>query len=133
MKYLYQVFGLSKQGYYQRIKRGKKLSNRNETILSMVREVRKTHPRAGTRKLLVSCSLSDETTPPLAPNRPLGAGIVLLHFNNFIFLFSTNERICVMATLFSCTSRSCCDSSCLMSKALILSIFDNTTSCSNVA
>jgi len=53
VKYLYQVFGLSKQGYYQRIKRSNKLSNRNETILSMVREVRKTHPRAGTRKLMV--------------------------------------------------------------------------------
>ena len=53
MKYLYQVFGLSKQGYHQRIKRSNKLSDRNETILAMVREVRKTHPRAGTRKLMV--------------------------------------------------------------------------------
>jgi len=53
VKYLYHVFGLSKHGYHQRIKRGKKLSDRNETILAMVMEVRKTHPRAGTRKLLV--------------------------------------------------------------------------------
>jgi len=45
------VFGLSKQGYYGRIKRENRRSERNETILAMVREVRKTHPRAGTRKL----------------------------------------------------------------------------------
>jgi len=53
MKYLYQVFGLTKQGYYQRIKRGKKYEERNETILSMVCEIRKKHPRSGTRKLMV--------------------------------------------------------------------------------
>ena len=47
------MFGLSKQGYYQRIKRSNKLSNRNETVLAIVSEVRKTHPRAGTRKLMV--------------------------------------------------------------------------------
>ena len=47
------MFGLSKQGYHGRIKRYNKRSDRNETILAMVREVRKTHPRAGTRKLMV--------------------------------------------------------------------------------
>jgi transposase InsO family protein len=47
------VFGLSKQGYHQRIKRENRRSERNETLLSMVREVRKIHPRAGTRKLMV--------------------------------------------------------------------------------
>jgi len=47
------VFGLTKQGYYQRIKRENSRSERNETLLSMVSQVRKTHPRAGTRKLMV--------------------------------------------------------------------------------
>jgi transposase InsO family protein len=47
------VFGLSKQGYYKRIKRENKRNDRNQTIISMVGEVRKTHPRAGTRKLTV--------------------------------------------------------------------------------
>jgi transposase InsO family protein len=53
MKYLYQVFGLSKQGYCQRIKRGNKHAERNEKILTMVCEIRKKHPRSGTRKLMV--------------------------------------------------------------------------------
>ena len=47
------MFGLSKQGYYGRIKRENRRIERNETVLAMVREVRKTHPRAGTRKLMV--------------------------------------------------------------------------------
>ena len=47
------MFGLTKQGYHQRIKRRNRTSERNETILAMVAEVRKTHPRAGTRKLMV--------------------------------------------------------------------------------
>ncbi|MCL2596339.1 MAG: hypothetical protein FWD66_01500 [Paludibacter sp.] len=47
------MFGLSKQGYYGRIKRENRRIERNETLLAMVREVRKTHPRAGTRKLMV--------------------------------------------------------------------------------
>ena len=47
------MFGLSKQGYHGRIKRENKRRDRNETILAMVREVRKTHPRAGTRKLMI--------------------------------------------------------------------------------
>ena len=55
------------------------------------------------------------------------------YFSIFKFLFSTNERICVIATLLSCTSRSLCGSPCLISKALMLSIFERTTNCSNVA
>jgi len=47
------VFGLTKQGYYQRIKRDNEKEVRNQTIVSMVQEVRKKHPRAGTRKLMV--------------------------------------------------------------------------------
>jgi transposase InsO family protein len=53
MKYLYEVLWLSKQGYYQRIKRGNKHAERNEKILSMVCEIRKKHHRSGTRKLMV--------------------------------------------------------------------------------
>ena len=47
------MFGLTKQGYYQRIKRDNKQEVRIQTIMSMVQEVRKRHPRAGTRKLMV--------------------------------------------------------------------------------
>jgi transposase InsO family protein len=47
------VFGLTKQGYYQKIKRQKKRSEHNKKILSMVCEIRKRHPRSGTRKLMV--------------------------------------------------------------------------------
>jgi len=53
MKYLYEVFGLSKQGYYQRIIRDRQREERDRKVLSMVLEVRKTHTRAGTRKLMV--------------------------------------------------------------------------------
>jgi len=47
------VFGLSKQGYYQKIKRQNKRSENNQTVLAMVCEIRKRHPRSGTRKLMV--------------------------------------------------------------------------------
>jgi len=53
MKYLYEVFGLSKQGYYQRLSRDNKREERDRKVCSMVLEVRKTHTRAGTRKLMV--------------------------------------------------------------------------------
>ena len=51
------MFGLTKQGYYQRIKRYNKRNERNKTLLSMVQEIRKKHPRAGTRKLLIYMQL----------------------------------------------------------------------------
>jgi len=47
------VFGLTKQGYYQKIKRQNMRSKRSQKILAMVCEIRKRHPRAGTRKLMV--------------------------------------------------------------------------------
>jgi len=47
------VFGLTKQGYHQKIKRENMKCERNQTILAMVCEIRKRHPRAGTRKLMV--------------------------------------------------------------------------------
>jgi len=47
------VFGLTKQGYYQKIKRANMRSERGQKILAMVCEIRKRHPRAGTRKLMV--------------------------------------------------------------------------------
>jgi transposase InsO family protein len=53
VKYLYEVFGLSKQGYYQRINRDSNREQRNRKVCLMVSEVRKTHTRAGTRKLMV--------------------------------------------------------------------------------
>jgi transposase InsO family protein len=47
------VFGLSKQGYYQRLKRDNKRAEREQTILMLVEDVRKQLPRSGTRKLLI--------------------------------------------------------------------------------
>jgi len=58
MKYLYQVFGLTKQGYYQRIKRSEKQIESNTRVLETVCEIRKKHPRAGTRKLMVYLQLA---------------------------------------------------------------------------
>jgi putative transposase len=46
------VFGITKQAYYKRIKtQNNKVSN-NQIILQIVRQIRKIHPRAGTRKLM---------------------------------------------------------------------------------
>lgn len=46
------MFGISKQAYYKRIKtQNNKVSN-NQIILQFVRQIRKIHPRAGTRKLM---------------------------------------------------------------------------------
>jgi len=53
VKYLYEVFGLTKQGYYQRIKRDIKRADRDRFILMQVERIRKELPRSGTRKLLI--------------------------------------------------------------------------------
>jgi transposase InsO family protein len=47
------VFGLTKQGWYQRIKREHKRMERNRTVLTIVERIRKKHPRAGTCKLMI--------------------------------------------------------------------------------
>jgi hypothetical protein len=57
MKYLYQVFGLTKQGYYQRIQRSKQQIEGHIKVLETVCEIRKKHPRCGTRKLMVYLGL----------------------------------------------------------------------------
>ena len=57
------MFGLSKQGYYQRIKRDNNRSEQNERLLNKVLEIRKIHPRAGTRKLMVYLRLEREHSP----------------------------------------------------------------------
>lgn len=46
------MFGISKQAYYQRIKSQNIKELKNIQILEIVQNVRKTHPRAGTRKLM---------------------------------------------------------------------------------
>jgi len=58
MKYLYQVFGLTKQGYYQRIKRSEQQIEGHIKVLETVCEIRKKHPRCGTRKLMVYLGLA---------------------------------------------------------------------------
>src|SRR5690606_35374810 len=51
-KHLYQVFGVSKQAYYQRIKSHNTKTTKHQTILDLVLKIRKIHPRAGVRKLM---------------------------------------------------------------------------------
>jgi len=46
------VFGISKQAYYKRIKSQNIKELKNIQILKIVQNIRKTHPRAGTRKLI---------------------------------------------------------------------------------
>lgn len=51
MKWLYQVFGLSKQGYHQRLKRQKEKIKKEEMIIEEVDKIRELLPKTGTRKL----------------------------------------------------------------------------------
>ncbi len=51
MKWLYQVFGLSKQGYHQRIKRQKEKSKKEAMIIEEVETIRESLPQSGTRKV----------------------------------------------------------------------------------
>lgn len=54
MRWVYEALGITKQGYYQRIKSDKEKEDRDKKILSMVNEQRKkTGSRTGTEKLLV--------------------------------------------------------------------------------
>lgn len=46
------MFGISKQAYYKRIKSQNIKELKNIQILKIVQNIRKTHPRAGTRKLM---------------------------------------------------------------------------------
>lgn len=46
------MFGISKQAYYKRIKSQNIKELKNIQILKIVQNIRKTHPRAGTRKLI---------------------------------------------------------------------------------
>lgn len=45
------MFGITKQAYYKRIKASLKKDERDAIILGMVQDLRKKHPRMGTRKL----------------------------------------------------------------------------------
>lgn len=47
-------FGITRQAHYQQMQREKQRQHANEIILEMVRQVRRKHPRQGTRKLLTS-------------------------------------------------------------------------------
>lgn len=46
------MFGISKQAYYKRIKSQNIKELKNIQILKIVQNIRKIHPRAGTRKLI---------------------------------------------------------------------------------
>ncbi len=48
---LCRLFGISRQAYYESIKRSMRKELRNEQVLTMVRTLRLTHPRMGTRKI----------------------------------------------------------------------------------
>lgn len=56
IKYIYQAFGISKQAYYQRLKRDRQQSVANEKVIKMVLEYRKKLPNTGTRKLHIALS-----------------------------------------------------------------------------
>jgi len=51
VKWLYQCFGISKQGYYQRIKRNLIKDKQHKIVLDLIREVRYIMPKTGVRKL----------------------------------------------------------------------------------
>jgi transposase InsO family protein len=53
METLCRWYGISRQAYYQKRQRQEKQALEAEVALELVREVRKLHPRIGTRKLLV--------------------------------------------------------------------------------
>lgn len=46
------MFGITKQAYYKRIKSQNKQHSKNQQIIQIVKDIRKIHPRAGTRKLM---------------------------------------------------------------------------------
>ena len=50
-RWIAKVFGISRQGYYKKIKRLETQSQQCELILSEVKEIRKIHPKYGTLKL----------------------------------------------------------------------------------
>lgn len=52
MKWLYQVFGVSKQGYYKRQKSSKRKEEVRVKILNEVSRIRRLMPMTGTRKLM---------------------------------------------------------------------------------
>ena len=45
-------FGISRQAHYQKLWRENERQSENDMILELVRQVRRKHPRMGTRKLL---------------------------------------------------------------------------------
>lgn len=51
MKHLYQVFGITKQAYYKRLKADKERTQDKEIVLKMIQKVREVHPHAGGIKL----------------------------------------------------------------------------------
>ena len=53
MKWLYQVFGISKQAYYKRIQAQGIKQQQHEQVLLEIARIRKRMPRTGTRKLHV--------------------------------------------------------------------------------
>lgn len=52
VKRLYQCLRISKQAYYERLKANKDKDQRDQIVLDLVRQSRKTHSKAGTRKLI---------------------------------------------------------------------------------
>jgi len=67
MKWLYQVFGLSKQGYHQRIKRQKEKLRKEDIIVKEVEKIRELLPNTGTVKL-------QEDLKEILPNKGLKIG-----------------------------------------------------------
>lgn len=51
VRFLYEVFGISKQGYYKRIKSQKTRELQQEAVINEVAKIRQRMPQTGTRKL----------------------------------------------------------------------------------
>ena len=51
MKWIYQCFGISKQAYYQRLKRNATKEKQHKVVLELIRKVRRRMPKTGVRKL----------------------------------------------------------------------------------
>ncbi len=51
MKWVYQCFGISKQAYYQRLKRNSTKEKQHKIVLDLIRKVRRKMPKTGVKKL----------------------------------------------------------------------------------
>jgi transposase InsO family protein len=81
VKWLYQVFGITKQAYYKRIKAFKEKEMKNEVVLQQVAAIRQEMPQTGTRKL---CAHLRPVLPQLGIKMGRDALFTLLRNNQLL-------------------------------------------------